>query len=190
MPSQAFTIHLERLLSDAADLDAAHGRLKTGRRGRQYGLMALNRAAVVVCVSAWEAFVEELVRESLAAMRPTAGHPGAWPTHRAWVLGQLGRFNNPNAENVRGLLSDAIGLADVQPSWRWARSDPAQAVQRLAAVMRLRHEIAHGVNPRPIVHNQYSTELPDFFRRLARATDGAVRDHLVGALGLANPWPT
>ena len=55
--------------------------------------------------------------------------------------------------------------------------------------MKLRYEIAHGVSPRPVVYNQYSTELPDFFRRLARVTDRAVRDHLAGVLGLENPWP-
>jgi len=188
LPSQAFAIHLEQLLLDAEELDDAHARLKTGRRGRQYGLMALNRATVVICVSAWESYVEELVRESMATMRPAAGPLGPWPAHRASVLGHLGRFNNPNAENVRVLLSDAIGLADVHRSWRWSRTEPAQAVRRLAEVMKLRHEIAHGVSPRPVVYNQYSTELPDFFRRLARATDRAVRDHLVGTLGLQNPW--
>ena len=61
--------------------------------------------------------------------------------------------------------------------------------RRLAAAMRLRHQIAHGVNPRPSVHNQYSSPLPDFFRRLGRATDDAVRNHLVNVIGLVNPWP-
>jgi hypothetical protein len=57
LPSNAFTSHLSQLLRDAVELRGAHARLKTGRRGRQYGLAALNRAAVVVAVAAWEAFV-------------------------------------------------------------------------------------------------------------------------------------
>ncbi len=53
----------------------------------------------------------------------------------------------------------------------------------------LRHEIAHGVNPRPVIHNAYSNWLPRFMRRLARCTDDAVLNHLTTTLGLANPWP-
>ena len=68
MASNAFTVHLEQLLGDADQLDKAHERLRTGRPGRQYGVAALNRAAVVMCVSAWEAYIEELVRESVLAM--------------------------------------------------------------------------------------------------------------------------
>ncbi|HEY8503266.1 MAG TPA: HEPN domain-containing protein [Gemmataceae bacterium] len=189
MPSNAFTVHLNQLLRDADELDDAHSRLRTGTPGRQYGLAALNRAAVVMCVSAWEAYVEELVRESVLAMRPAAAPFGAWSAHNAAVLGQLGRFNNPNVENVRTLLSDAIGLRDVQQSWAWRNCTSDQAVQRLAVAMRLRHQIAHGVNPRPVIHNQYSSQLPEFFRRLGRATDQAVRNHLVSVIGIAHPRP-
>jgi len=152
-------------------------------------LAALNRAIVVMGVSAWEAYVEELVRESVVAMRPTAPPLGVWSAHHAWVLGQLGRFNNPNVENVRMLLSEAIGLQDVHQSWVWRNCTSAQALRRLATAMRLRHQIAHGVNPRPVVQNAYSRRLPDFFRRLGRATDQAVRDHLVNVIGIASPWP-
>ncbi|MGP0067446.1 MAG: HEPN domain-containing protein [Isosphaeraceae bacterium] len=174
---------------DVDDLDAAHDRLKTRRPGRQYRLGALNRAAVVICISAWEAYIEELVRESLRALRPAMPPTGQWSMHNAWVLGQLGRFNNPNMENVRMLLSDAIGLQDVHLSWVWRNSNSTQAVQRLATARRLRHQIAHGVNPRPAVDNEYSSQLPDFFLRLGRATDQAVRNHLVTVIGLVDPWP-
>src|SRR5437763_5739749 len=106
-------------------------------------------------VSAWEAYVEELVRESVVAIRPAAPPLGVWSAHHAWVLGQLGRFNNPNTENLRMLLSDPIGLQNVHQSWVWPNSTSNQAVQDLATAMRLRHEIAHGTNPRPVVLNQY-----------------------------------
>src|SRR5262245_28615509 len=72
MPSNAYTGHLLPLLRDAEELDEAHEELRTGAPGRQYGLASLNRATVVMCVSAWEAYIEELVRESLTALRPIA----------------------------------------------------------------------------------------------------------------------
>lgn len=189
LPSNAFASHLTQLLGDADELNQAHERLRTGNPGRQYRLAPLNRAAVVMCVSAWVAYIEELMREAIEAMRPAAPPSGLWPALNASVRSQLGRFNTPNADQVRILVSDSIGLADVHQFWTWRNCSPAQAVQRLMTAMKFRHEIAHGVNPRPTIHNWYSSQLPDFFRRLAGCTDRAVRDYLVAVLGIANPWP-
>jgi hypothetical protein len=101
----------------------------------------------------------------------------------------LARFHTPNTDNIRLLISDALGLQDSQASWAWQNCTSDQAVQRLAAAMTLRHQIAHGVNPRPVVATLYSNRLPEFFRRLGRCTDRAVRDHITNILGIANPWP-
>ena len=189
MPSNAYAAHLEPLLDDAQELLNAHAALRTGARGRQYGLAALNRATVVMCVSAWEAFIEELVREALEAIRPSAPPLGTWPALNASARGAIGRFNTPNTDQVRLLLSDSIGLPDIQNQWSWRNCSPAQARPRLQQAMDYRHEIAHGVNPRPVIHNQYSSRLPELFRSLGRCTDAAVRNYLVNTLGIANPWP-
>ncbi|MFI5457904.1 MAG: HEPN domain-containing protein [Isosphaerales bacterium] len=189
MASNAFTGHLLSLLRDADHLYDASGQLPVGIPGRPLRVAALNRAVIVMCASAWEAYIEELARESLNVLRPAAPPLGLWPALNASVRGQLGRFNTPNTENIRMLISDALGLHDIQTSWVWQNCTSAQAVQRLADAMTLRHQIAHGVNPRPVVATFYSSQLPDFFRRLGRCTDHAVRDHFVNVLGVANPWP-
>lgn len=189
MPSNAFAIHLGQLLFDADELALAHTRLRTGSPGRQYGLASLNRAAVVMSVSAWESYVEELMRESVQALRPPAPPLGAWPALNAYILGLLGNFNTPSQVNVERLLRNCLGLADVQLSWSWQNCTSAQAVQRLADAMTYRHQIAHGVNPRPTIHNQYSSQLPGFFRHLALCTDSAVGNHLVNVHGVPAPWP-
>jgi hypothetical protein len=190
LPSNAFTNHLEQLLLDAEELDDSHTELSTGNPGRQYGLASLNRAIVVMSVSAWESYIEELMRESVLALCPL-GPPYAapWPALNAYVTGRLGTFNTPNQHNVEQLIRNCLGLIDVHLMWTWQNCTSAQAVQRLTDAMIYRHQIAHGVNPRPIIHNYYSSQLPSFFRRLARCTDVAVRNHLVGVHGLANPWP-
>lgn len=189
MPSNAFAVHLQQLLHDADELDDAHTQLSTGNPGRQYGVASLNRAAVVMSVSAWESYVEELMRESVAALQPAPPQLGVWPALNAYVTGLLGNFNTPNPANVELLIRRSLGLANVPLTWTWQNCSPAQASQRLIQVINFRHQIAHGVNPRPIVHNNYSSDLPDFFRRLARCTDSAVRNHLVTTHGLPNPWP-
>ena len=189
MPSHAFTGYLIPLLADARALLAAHRALPVGTPRRVDSLAALNRAVVVVCVSAWEAYIEELLREAVEALRPTAPPMGTWPALNATVRGAIGRFNTPNTDQVRILISDALGLQDVQNSWAWVNCAPAQSRTRLQQAMDYRHEIAHGVNPRPVVLNRYANQLPDFFLRLGRCTDNAVRAHLVTTLGVANPWP-
>jgi len=190
LPSDAFHNHLEQLLRDAEELDDAHVQLRTGNPGRQYKLASLNRAVVIATVSAWESYVEQLVRESVLALRP-AGPPFAdpWPALNAYVTGRLGRFNTPNQHNVEELIRSCLGLSNVHHTWTWQNCTSAQAVQRLDGAMDFRHRIAHGVNPRPTVHNLYSSQLPEFFGRLAQCTDEAVRNHLVAVHGLANPWP-
>ncbi len=72
MPSNAYTNHLVVLLKVVRVLQAAHKQLRTGLAGRQWGLGSLNRAAVVLAVSSWEAYLEEVVRECLEAIRPAA----------------------------------------------------------------------------------------------------------------------
>lgn len=189
MPSNALSTHLDQLLGDAAELETIHSRLRTGLRGRQYGLASLNRAAIVISVSAWESYVEELMRESLAALRPAAPPLGHWPALSAFILGEVERFHTPNARNVADLIHRCLGLADVRTSWGWRNCTAAQAAAHLDTALAFRHEIAHGVNPRPVIHNTYSNWLSDFIQRLAQCTDDAVRKHLTTTLGVANPWP-
>ncbi len=160
MASNAFTGYFLPLLGDADHLLQAATQLPVGSSGRLGRVMALNRAVVISGTSAWEAYIEELVRESLNVLRPPGPPLGLWPALNATVRGQLGRFNTPNPENIRLLISDALGLADIQTGWNWQNCTSAQAVQRLTDVMTLRHQIAHGVHPRP-----------------------------VSILGIAHPWP-
>ena len=151
MPSRAFTDHLIPLLADAEHgLDAAN-QLPFGVQGRYARVLVLNRGVVITCISAWESYIEELIRESLNLLRPPIPPLGVWPALNASVRGQLGQFNTPNAENIRILFSDSIGLQDVQDHWTWQNCTSTQAIQRLADAMRLRHQTAHGVNPRPVV---------------------------------------
>jgi hypothetical protein len=117
LPSNAFSAHLQQLLRDAEELDDAHARLRTGQRGRPYGLASLNRATVVMSISAWESYIEELLRDFLQALRPSSPPLGAWLALNAYVLGLLGRFHTPNASNVANLIHNSLGLPDVRVSW-------------------------------------------------------------------------
>jgi hypothetical protein len=189
VPSNAYVVHLPQLLEDAFELGDAHNRLKTGTRGRQFGLASLNRAAVVLIVSAWESYIEELMRESLHALLPAAGPVGNWPAMSAYVHGLLARFHVPDKENVDRLVQNCLGLANVSAFWGWQNCTSSQAITRLAEALKHRHEIAHGVNPRPRILYAYASSLRILVLNLARCTDSAVRNHLITVHHVALPWP-
>lgn len=171
------------------ELDAIHTQLRTGNPGRQFGLASLNRATVVISISAWESYIEELMLESLQALRPLAPPMDPWPALNAFIRGEVGRFNTPDSGKVANLINRCLGLPDVRLAWGWRNCTSSQAVLLLDRALVHRHEIAHGVNPRPVIHNAYSSWLPGFILRLARCTDSAVRRHLISMNGLVNPWP-
>lgn len=113
------------LLEDARRLQRVRetvGRTGPDTAGRP---LALNRATVVVCVSAWEAYIEELVRETVTAPCSPAPPLGLWPGLNAAVRAAIGRFNTPNTDQVRVLIADAIGLQDIHQSWTWFQRPPA-----------------------------------------------------------------
>ncbi len=93
MASNAFTAYLQPLLRDAVHLLLASHQLPTGIPGRPLRIAALNRAIVVTCASAWEAFIEDLVRESRSARLrppiPPSGRMARIECHRARTVGQV-----------------------------------------------------------------------------------------------------
>lgn len=191
MPSKAYEQHLEAVLADAEELLSVHGKLKTGKQGRQWGLSAVNRAVIVMCVSAWEAYVEEVMVEALEALRPGAAAGSTYPALNASVRGDVGRFNTPNSQNVSKLMADAFGFANVASSWAWKGCTAIQATRLLDYLLKTRHQIAHGVRPRPKVINKQAAWFIDFVRRVAACTDNALRDYLVSTLGVVpEPWPS
>lgn len=189
MPSNAYTNHLLPLLLDAEELEQAHMSLRTGAPGRQWDLGALNRASVVMCLSDWEAYVEQLVKEAIETFKPAVPSNTLWQSIKADAGSQVGRFNTPNVENVKRLIADTIGLQDVTAEWAWQNTTPKQAKVRLTEAINHRHKIAHGVNPRPTIRNNYASKLPKFFRSLGLQTDKSVRVYLVSSLHVEMPWP-
>lgn len=188
MASGAFDSVLTPLLADVEELLEAHRRLRTRQRGRQWRLGALNRAAVVVAVSAWESYVEEIVRLVVAYARPAHPPRASWHSWETFTANALKRFNTPDVGNTRKLIRDCLGIHDLTRDWYWRNCPVHRSRARLEEAIQIRHHVAHGVNPRPIVHNTYARQLPGFFRNLAHCTDETVRLRVVSGFGLPSPW--
>jgi hypothetical protein len=44
----------------------------------------------------------------------------------------------------------------VTAGWYWQNCDPQKAKALLNEAIKKRHHVAHGVNPRPIIHNRWT----------------------------------
>lgn len=205
MASSAF-IGLESLLGHVDQLEVIHGSLGAGR-GRRHKQDALHRAGVVLAVAAWESYVENVTKEALQAISGAAvGNPTAASLAALEIQHcdrSVGRFNTPNAENVRDLFQKHL-LFDPWPHWVWKASGRRQwnAIfmrERLNHWLQVRHSIAHGFKlPQyPFLLNQHGKytvrkchlmHCRDFVRHLASETDVALAHHLATKFGIAAPW--
>src|SRR5438876_14050 len=122
MSSNAFTNHLLPVLQDADEVLDAQVQLNgtmvpAPAPGTLWGIGALNRAAVVMLVSAWEAYIEQVAIEAVEALRPAAPGPlGSWPALYASVRASVGQLHQPNVQHVKMLISGSLGLVFCQSS--------------------------------------------------------------------------
>lgn len=187
MPSKAMTTHFFELLNDAQS-GIAMQHLLVAQGADQTLIECLSRSIIVSCVSAWEAYLEELVREAIELLKPVNSPVGSWPVFRATSLSLVGRFNTPNTDQVRNLFAEVLGLQDIQQHWEWPGTTRSESRTKLHLIMDLRHQIAHGTRPRPIIPAPDASDYRVFFAQVAMETDVALRNFLI-ACGVAEPWP-
>jgi hypothetical protein len=95
------------------------------------------RLLIVSLAAFWEAFHEDLCRETLSR-NP---NPNA--------VRALARFHNPISRNIKGLYNDALGIPDITTAWwgnakRKTGKSPAEFCAIIDKMMDLRHDTAHG----------------------------------------------
>lgn len=122
MSSNAYKNYLLAVLKDADELLDSQARLNAAMSppppGALWGIGAFNRAAVVMVVAAWEAYIEQVAIEAVETLRPAGPTPlGCWPALYASVKASVGHLHQPNVQHVRMLISSSIGLADITVSW-------------------------------------------------------------------------
>src|SRR5690348_4333777 len=91
-----------KAMTDSENLIDIHKELnrEAGLRVRE---MSLNRAVVVLTVAAWQAYVQDLVTETLKVFEiPPGDHARAvYVAVRADVLSAADKFSTPNSDNTR-----------------------------------------------------------------------------------------
>jgi hypothetical protein len=163
-------IEFHRAMEDPRNLVEIHRKLNRGP-GRRTSEMSLNRAIVVMTVAAWQAFVQDIVKEALDLLERPAGDRARphFQIVKASAMTAAHNYSTPNAENSRRLLMH-VGF-DPCSHWQW-QAGPATITQGLARErmnqwLAVRHAIAHGDDELPDV--PVVTQLPSGARSLARA---------------------
>lgn len=102
----------------------------------------LKRAGLIMALTAWETYVEDLIVEVVIGGNPNAdaGHAERFMQDR--LKDELKRFNNPASDKTRKLFVDYAGV-DVTKQWKWANYEPASARKKLDELLRLRGDIVH-----------------------------------------------
>lgn len=137
----------ENAMTDSRNLLAIHKDLNAGH-GRRFREVSLNRAMVVLTVAAWQAFVQDLVREALAIIAIPPTQPG----HAHFRLIEIDAkrairsFSTPGPQNTRNLLGH-VGV-DPGPYWTWwagpVHYTQAEVQLRMDEWLSVRHAVAHG----------------------------------------------
>lgn len=160
-------------------------------QGRRHRQPSLHRAAVVLTVGAWQAFVQDTAAAILSGLRVPATHQGyaLYNLVKAATSSAGGRFNTPNARNTVLLFAN-VGF-DPEPAWTFTIGQPPRAYatsdvrQEIDGWLDVRHKIAHGsqlpqsglVSGRtqsgPSLHRKDAERCVEFFEALVRVTAGA-----------------
>ena len=140
----------------------------------------LKRAGLVMALTAWETYVEDRVREEVAArLRAINGsHIGKFFSGR--LEEELKRFHNPTSEKTKKLFLDYLEI-DVTASWEWQQIDPPKAKKTLDELLSKRGDAVHrskaqvaGVPPAPhLVKREDLERSIKFLKSLVEATEKA-----------------
>jgi len=140
----------------------------------------LKRAGLIIAFTAWETYVEDRVREALAARLGSEGEgPSARFVQRR-LDEDLKRFNNPNTEKTKRLFQEFLEI-DVTASWQWNQYDVTKVKTKLDKLIAKRGEAVHRSSPRrggpPAAHLITKDELKSaisFLKSLVDATEKAL----------------
>ena len=159
-------------------------------------------AALAAYVAAWNAYINNLVREfyNLISDPSNQMFDAVYTIAQQAAENALARFNTPNWENTRNILVQYTGY---DPIGDWSRSqlnmNLEQVRQRLTEILKVRHSFAHGFNMpaynwteslggRIRLTSKAIQETEAFFKNLVKVTDKGMKAHIESTYGLANIW--
>jgi len=140
----------------------------------------LKRAGLVMALTAWETYVEDLVQEVVSARLEQSKDEHLTQLVRGRLESDLRRFHNPNSDKTRQLLIDYLNI-DVTPFWKWGGYEPDSAMAKLNELIAVRGDAVHRSKPLPagsparhLVKRDDLDKAITFLKHLVDATERAV----------------
>ena len=159
-------------------------------------------AALTGYVAAWNAYIDNLVRDFYDMIADSA-NPKFDAIHtlaKGTIENALTRFNTPNWENTRNLLSQCTGYDPIN-DWGGSQTNMnlEQVRQRLNEILRVRHSLAHGSDMPAYNWTQSPSgkvrltgkaiqKTDAFFKNLVKVTDRGMKTHIESTYGLTSIW--
>ena len=159
-------------------------------------------AALAAYVAAWDAYINDLVREfyNVIADSSDSRFNAIHTIAQQAAEEALRRFNTPNSENTRRLLVQYTGYDPIN-DWVWPRRAMGglQVRDRLNEILHVRHSFAHGFGMpaydwtqspmgRVRLTSKVIQETEAFFKNLVKVTDTGMKAHLNLTYGISNIW--
>jgi hypothetical protein len=165
-------VNFSAAIQDVDTLLSLHDKLGPQRDRPLAALEVLKRSAIILTVTAWEAFVEDAIRVSFEQRISKATCPkdvngtfcaiaSGWLnsspkpldlprwTGDGWkeilkerCMEEIKDLNTPNSDNIRRLSKRYLGW-DITSSWKWGAVTPSSACRRLDKLIQRRGELVH-----------------------------------------------
>lgn len=146
----------------------------------------LKRASLVMALAALETYVEDRIREAVAAVAgPEESRLSKF--YKASLEIDLKVFHSPNTDRVKGIFEKYLNL-DVTKGWTWNNYEPDRASTELNRIVKKRGDIAHrswrpiaGVpTPHAVTRDDLRKHIR-FIQDLAVATDAFLESNGMGS---------
>ena len=150
----------------------------------------LKRAGLVMALTAWETYVEDLARELVGGRLAESRDEQLSTLVTGRLESELKRIHNPNSERTRQIFVDYLSI-DVTREWTWGGYDPESAMAKLNELLAKRGDAVHRARPlragTPAPHLVKRDDLEKairFLKHLVEATERAVVDLVAPATAM------
>lgn len=138
----------------------------------------LKRAGLVMALTAWETYVEDVLLEVVTARLSIVAGSHIANFMRVQLEGDLKRLHNPKSDKVKELFSRYLNI-DVTAFWSWPQFEPPRVAKTLDELIAKRGDAVHrskvtAIGTPPAAHLIKRDELEKairFLKALVAATD-------------------
>jgi hypothetical protein len=144
----------------------------------------LKRAGLVMALTAWETFVEDLVYQQVSRNPQVVQGSHTGKFMQARLEEELKRFNNPASDKTRKIFLDYVGV-DVTKHWKWPGYEIGAAKKKLDDLLGIRGDIVHRskepdaggpTKPHPVKREDLAKAIR-FLKSLVEVTDMALSEN-------------